>query len=786
MPGQKIIQHAPVIYQMINDQKQTVSGNYLITEKNIVEFEIGTYNSEIPLVIDPILSYSTYLGQPEPSGLIGGIAVDSSGNVYIAGSTRSTDILTTQIQSSLAGDVDAFVTKINSAGDAIVYSTYLGGSSSDGTNSRIAVDSSGNAYVTGLTSSSDFPTVNPIQASQANTRGGIDAFVTKINSAGDAIVYSTYLGGSSSEDYPRIAVDTLGNAFIAGNTVSTDFPTANAIQSSHAGGGQDVFVTKINSAGTAFVYSTYLGGSGTDGSEYPSIAVDTLGNAYITGDTDSTDFPTTNPIQASLNGENADIFITKINSAGSAHVYSTFLGGTDFDAVPSIAVDTLGNAYIAGLASPDFPTVNPIQASPGSLFAADIFITKINSAGDAIVYSTFLGGTQTDDFPSIAVDTLGNAYVTGITNSDDFPTVNPIFPSGGTNTGFLSKISEDTDGDGVLDNSDNCPTIPNPAQIDTDGDGLGNVCDDDDDGDSIFDSVDTQPLASSDDFEDFALGGTSFGTILSRGGLTVSVTDAADPADGLLVTATGSGVALIRECGPFGFVFVPGGTSHIVTCSSITLEVVVGPIEADFVGETGGTAEVTLVTGDKITFEPQTFTITNDSTQPVVVEIEGHPVTIGDDQTFIPTLINSDVSTNLIVPADEVVIVSGGVTISGNVKISGGTLIVSEGNLIKGNIDSENGGTVVVSGSTVEGNIKGEGVSTTINQDSIIKGNVVLKSEQTVIILDSTIDGNLKVNSAQTVQVTGNMIDDNLEIKNTSGSCTDTGNTVNGNFDGCP
>ncbi|MCH9042104.1 MAG: SBBP repeat-containing protein [Thaumarchaeota archaeon] len=442
----KIIQHAPVIYQEYDGVKKNVSGKYVLNNNDQVGFDISTYNSELPLVIDPVLIYSTYLGG---SGIDEGndIAVDSSGNAYVTGETFSSDFpLTNPIDGTKGIGSDAFVTKINSAGDALVYSTYLGGSTSiDGfsfsdSGEGIAVDSSGNVYVVGVTFTDDFPTMNPIDG----TIDGItDTFVTKINSAGNALVYSTYLGGNSIDNGSDIAVDSSGNAYVTGTTFSSNFPTKFPIQGTS--GGVDAFVTKFNSAGSAHVYSTYLGGCNSESGN--GIAVDSSGNAYVTGNTASdgmlcpTVFPTTNPIQGTHGGGFADAFVTKFNSAGDAHVYSTFLGGSSSDTGNDIAVDSSGNAYVTGTtSSSDFPTTNPID---GTLNSQDAFVTKINSAGDAHVYSTYLGGSSGDSGGSIAVDSSGNAYVTGETSSSDFPTTNPIQGTfgGGTTDTFVTKIN---------------------------------------------------------------------------------------------------------------------------------------------------------------------------------------------------------------------------------------------------------------------------------------------------------------------------------------------------------
>ena len=275
--------------------------------------------------------------------------------------------------------------------------------------------------MTGRTRSTNFPTVNPIQA----TFGGgtsDDTFVTKLNASGSALVYSTYLGGSGDDDVQVIAVDGSGNAYVTGNTTSTNFPTASPFQSSNGGGGNDAFVTKLNAAGSALVYSTYLGGSGSDNGR--AVAADSSGNAYVTGEASSTDFPTASPFQSS-NGGSSDAFVTKFNAAGSALGYSTYLGGSGPDVGRGIAVDSSGNAYVTGsTTSTDLPAANPFQAANAG--SDDAFVAKLNPAGSALVYSTYLGGGGTDAGNDIAVDSSGNAYVAGITNSTDFPTVDPV------------------------------------------------------------------------------------------------------------------------------------------------------------------------------------------------------------------------------------------------------------------------------------------------------------------------------------------------------------------------
>jgi hypothetical protein len=440
---------------LIRQDGKTIDGGYVVCGKQ-VGFKVGKYDAAKPLIIDPVLLYSTYLGG---SGVDFGsaIAVDSLGSAYVTGYTGSLDFPTAMpIQATSHGRNDVFVTKINPAGSALVYSTYLGGSLDDYGNG-VAVDEAGNSYVTGYTYSANFPTINALQATFAGgLLGGasgpnyaFDAFVTKINPAGSALVYSTYLGGNAADGSSTggdsgqgIAVDAGGNAYVTGFTGSPNFPTANALQAGFGGGFTgDAFVTKINASGTAFIYSTYLGGSGDDTGL--GIAVDGAGDAYVTGGTQSTNFPTFNPLQGTNKG-NFNAFVTKINPAGSALVYSTYLGGSGSDGAAAIAVDGSGNAYITGSAdSHDFPIVNPFQAFLAGPFGdSDAFVTKINAAGSALVYSTYLGGNSIDAGTAIAVDPAGSAYVTGYTFSSNFPTNNPLQANFCCSAVFVTKFDD--------------------------------------------------------------------------------------------------------------------------------------------------------------------------------------------------------------------------------------------------------------------------------------------------------------------------------------------------------
>jgi len=437
----KLIEQKPVIYQEIKGERVTVDGSYRISNGNTYGFNVASYDKTKNLVIDPVLVYSTYLGGADNDHGYD-IAVDSTGAAYVTGYTWSTDFPLMNPKQGTCGGVsfcsDAFITKINSAGTALVYSTFLGG---DGVEfgSSIAVDNTGAAYVTGRTRSTDFPLMNPIQATYRGD--GIwygDAFITKINPVGSAIIYSTYLGGTNDEGGNGIAVDSTGAAYIIGHTWSTDFPLMNPVQGVF-GGREDVFITKLNSVGSAFVYSTYLGGQSDDSGS--GIAVDGTGAVYVTGSTSSTNFPLMNPIQGVIRVF-SDAFITKVNSTGSAFVYSTYLGGNSDDSGSDIAVDSTGAAYIRGHTwSTDFPLMNPVQGAFGG--GSDAFITKINPTGSAYVYSTYLGGSNDEQGNGIAVDNFGAAYIAGRTSSVDFPLVNPLqwAYGGGFFDAFITKLN---------------------------------------------------------------------------------------------------------------------------------------------------------------------------------------------------------------------------------------------------------------------------------------------------------------------------------------------------------
>jgi Beta-propeller repeat len=415
------------------------------------------------LIIDPVLmfAYSTYLGGA--GGDEGySIAVDAAGQAYVTGWTYSPDFPTSlgPFDSTHNGGTDAFITKLSANGSALVYSTYLGGAPYGDVGNSIAVDAAGQAYVTGWTYSPDFPTTPDALDPTFNSMFA-KAFITKLSTDGSALVYSTYLGGSYGDAGYSIAVDASLNLYVAGQTISPDFPTTPGAFDATQNGGWDTFITKLNAAGHALVYSTFLGGRELDYGF--SMAVDAVGQAYVTGYTLSPDFPTTlgafdrtcgtdgncNPIEGYTS---SDALITKLDASGRALVYSTYLGGQFSEEGTSIAVDAAGQAYILGnTMSDDFPiTPGALDETRNDCPLLDFincyepFTTKLDAAGSALVYSTYLGPFTTRGY-GIALDAARNVYVTGGTFDDVTLLTTPgaLDPTyNGEGDAFVSKISE--------------------------------------------------------------------------------------------------------------------------------------------------------------------------------------------------------------------------------------------------------------------------------------------------------------------------------------------------------
>ncbi len=432
-----IRQEKPTVYTLNSGVKAPVSCAYIVKNGNEIRFQLEKFDARKVIVIDPAVTFSSYLGGTE-SDEGTAIAVDSSGNIYLTGFTLSSDFPKLRaVQSRNRGGQDAFVAKILVDGN-LSYVTYLGGDGRD-EGMGIAADAAGNAYVTGETQSANFPTR---QAFQSTLRGPNDAFIVKLNDSGSQLLYSTYFGGSSGEAAAAITVDSIGNMYLAGGTDSLDFPLVHPFQSGF-GGSSDAFVCKLNSSGSALIYSSYLGGNGGDAAY--SIALDISGKAYLAGITDSTNFPVAHAFQQKFGGL-FDAFVAKVSEAGSTLVFSSYLGGRGFDAAHGIAVSSSNKAHIAGFTnSKNFPTKRPFQRSRGGT-SLDAFVVKMNRSGNSLVYSTYFGGSQGPDAGrSIAVDRKGNAYVTGKADSDDFPVLKSLqrYNNGASHAGdaFVAKFN---------------------------------------------------------------------------------------------------------------------------------------------------------------------------------------------------------------------------------------------------------------------------------------------------------------------------------------------------------
>jgi Abnormal spindle-like microcephaly-assoc'd, ASPM-SPD-2-Hydin/Beta-propeller repeat len=462
--GRQVRFHKPVAYQTdARGGKEYVEARYVLgreplqaaNQRSFVAFEPGSYDRHRPLVIDPALSYSTYLGGSQEDEA-SSIAVDSSGNAYVAGFTVSADFpitagsfdTTCGTDGTCNGSLDdLFVTKLNPAGTALVYSTFVGGSNSD-FGYGLAIDSAGDAYVTGTTFSADFPTTpGAFQSACATNCSDGDGFVLELNPTGSNLIYSTYLGGSAYDQGNAINVDTAGNAYVFGYTGSRNFPvSAGAFQRS-IGGVQDAFVTKLNATGSALVYSTYLGGNGADLGF--GLFVNAAGDAYVVGQTNSSNFPTTSgAFQTTLGGLTGG-FVTKLNATGSALIFSTYLNGTSTSTNPCAAcatdvfLDSSGNVYVSGLTyETDFPVTSGAFQTTFAGGFHDAFATKLNRTGTALVYSTYLGGSSDDGAVALAVDAAGNAYIHGNTYSTNFPTTPNAFQpaSGGPPDAFVAEL----------------------------------------------------------------------------------------------------------------------------------------------------------------------------------------------------------------------------------------------------------------------------------------------------------------------------------------------------------
>ncbi|UCD64613.1 MAG: SBBP repeat-containing protein [Candidatus Zixiibacteriota bacterium] len=419
----QVTELAPTIYQVEDSGVYTeISGAYTVISHDTFGFEVDqAYSSDLPLVIDPVIIFSSFLGGTR-SDYGWGARVDDAGNAYLVGMTNSTDFPTAvSFQDALAGEMDLFVSKISPENSTLLFSTYFGGSAQD-ENPRITLDHFGNVYIAARTQSPDFPTVNAFD----NSLDGLsDAIVAKISSTGDVLVFSTFLGGIEDEFGNAIDVDQNCNAYVSTVTYSEDFPVVDPFQISPSNGTKDITVSKFSVAGDALLYSTYLGGVQDD--ESKALVVDDNGCVYLTGHTYSQDFPVVGGFDPSM--ESTDAFVTKLNNQGNGLIYSSFLGGSEGDFGTGIDIDASGCAYVTGgTVSPDFPIVNAFQPvfTGGSTFGLDLFVSKVNPSGASLEYSSYLGGSDDEHPAGIKIDRYGNAFVVGATNSPDFPLVNPI------------------------------------------------------------------------------------------------------------------------------------------------------------------------------------------------------------------------------------------------------------------------------------------------------------------------------------------------------------------------
>ena len=496
--GGELRERAPVLYQDMDGRRVTVAGGYRLDEDGSAGFDVGAYDRSRPLHIDPELQFSTFLGG-NSLDYATALAVDGSGRVTVAGWTDSATFPVLNPLQNRGGGVDVFLVRYNAASTAIEYATYLGGSGDDRAYG-LAVDGSGNAVLTGYTTSSNFPV---LAAGQGRLAGGKDAFVLKLNETGSALVFSTYLGGSGQDEGKSVAVDAAGAIYVGGGTYSSNFPTLSAFQTMNAGGqdgfiakfssgggrlystllggqaddrvnglavdslgqayvtggtastnlpvsmgaaqtalggGTDAFVAKLGASGSQIVYCTYLGGNTGTTDEGMAIAVDGGGYAYVVGSTNSTNFPRVNAYQNTHQGGTMDAFLTKVSPSGNAFVFSTYVGGNGADYGLAIVLDANGNPYIAGqTTSLNFPTLDPLQATNAGV--QDAFIARFNSSGSTLLWGSYLGGSQADGATAIGIDGSGRIHVAGVTQSANFPRQNPLQAShAGALDSFVARI----------------------------------------------------------------------------------------------------------------------------------------------------------------------------------------------------------------------------------------------------------------------------------------------------------------------------------------------------------
>ena len=436
----ELSEEKPYSYQKIKDKTIKVDVNFRRVGKNCLTYNLGEYDSSMNLIIDPLI-YSTFIGGNDWD-FGNRITLDSENNIYITGKTESSDFpITTECFDDPENITrNIFIFKFKPDSSSLVYSTYIAGSKEDSCES-INIDSKNNVYIIGETDSTDFPTTSGCYDDSHN--GGYDVFIFKLNYKGSKLLYSTYIGGSGSEYGCDIALDSLNNTIITGYTNSADFPMTTGSYDNTKNGGYDIFILKINSDCSSLLYSTYIGGSNDDYGF--AIAYDSENNAYITGETSSTNFPTSSGcFDDSFNGDR-DVFVFKLKSDGSEMLYSSFIGGSSSDYGYDISIDFENNTIITGYTrSSDFPT------TPGCYDDSyngnrDAFIFKLKSDGSTLIYSTYIGGSGWDYGYGIATDSNNITYITGRTKSSDFPTTAGCIDDSynGDSDIFLIKLKPD-------------------------------------------------------------------------------------------------------------------------------------------------------------------------------------------------------------------------------------------------------------------------------------------------------------------------------------------------------
>ncbi len=427
--GRRMVQHAPVIYQQIEGAPHRVDGHYVRRGARSAGFVLGAYDKSQPVIIDPTLVYASYVAAYGYQDQASGVAIDASGDAYVAGSTLDPQY----------GDQDMFVIELDPTGTKLLNAAAVGGSYDD-MGYGVAVDSAGNVYIAGATQSPDIQiTGNSIY--QHSLHGSENAYIAVLMPGLQKLVWASYLGGSKVDIAYTMALDGSRNVFVAGATISTDFPTNSSSYQKKLNGGVDAFLTKLNANG-ALQFSTYFGGNGDD--YIYGLATDSSGSVYATGSTASTNLPTTGGVLQASNAGLTDAFVAKFNNGGGL-VYSTYYGGSGDDPAQGIAVDAAGNAYITGSTTSTNLATTATGVQPGPGGSTDAYVAKLNPAGSALVWATYLGGKGDDAGGAITVDSGGNVYVAGSTDSADFPVTKDAAQNtvGFAAVAFVSELSPD-------------------------------------------------------------------------------------------------------------------------------------------------------------------------------------------------------------------------------------------------------------------------------------------------------------------------------------------------------